>query len=66
MPILRDDKLLVWGCAIGNTKMSNNIIKGDFINKSFYLKTCCRQPNGPALSCGVDNFRNATNETSSR
>jgi hypothetical protein len=23
------------------------------------------QPNGPALSCGVDKFRDATNETSS-
>jgi len=25
-----------------------------------------RRPNGPALSCGTDKFRSATNETSSR
>jgi len=36
-----------------------------FITSSPLIHLSVRQPNGPALSCGVENLQHADNETSS-
>jgi hypothetical protein len=60
---------LAFGEEQDDVVMTTTMIKKrnlyDILYNSMENIVLFRLPNGPALSCGADNFRNATNETSS-